>query len=57
MNVMARYFPDPHSAALAEFIRGDLQITAPVTQITSEVANTVEFDIKAEQVSVNFTPS
>jgi len=57
MNVMARYFPDPKTAPLAEFIRGDLQITAPVNQITSEVANVVEFDFKADQAQVNFLPS
>ena len=57
MNVMARYFPDPQTAPLAEFIRGDLTITAPVNQITSQVGNVVEFDFKADQAQVNFTPS
>ena len=33
MNTMARYFPDKNTAPLAEFIRGDLFITAAVNQI------------------------
>jgi peroxiredoxin len=57
MNLMARYFPDANSAPLADFIRGDLRITAPVNQITSQVGNVVEFDFNADQAHVNFTPS
>ena len=57
INTMARYFPDPKTAALAEFMRGDLQITAPVNQIASQMGQLMEFDFKADQASVNFTPS
>jgi len=57
MNAMARYFPDKNTAPIAEFIRGDLRITAPVNQITSEVGNVAEFDFKADQAVISFTPS
>lgn len=57
INAMARYFPDKNTAPIAEFIRGDLRVTAPVNQIASEVGNVVEFDFKAEQALVSFTPS
>ncbi|MGZ4819707.1 MAG: peroxiredoxin family protein [Terriglobales bacterium] len=57
MNAMARYFPDKNTAPIAEFIRGDLSITAPVNQITSQSANVVEFDFKADQAVISFTPS
>jgi len=49
INTMARYFPDPKTAALAEFMRGDLQITAPVNQIASQMGQLMEFDFKADQ--------
>lgn len=57
MNAMARYFPDKNTDPIAEFIRGDLRITAPVNQITSETGNVVEFDFKADQAVISFTPT
>ena len=57
MNVMARYFPDPHTPPVAEFIRGDLKVIAPISQIASEVGNVVEFDLKTDQISAVFVPS
>jgi peroxiredoxin len=57
INAIARYFPDRNTDPIAEFIRGDLRITAPVNQITSETGNVVEFDLKADQVVISFTPS
>src|SRR5262245_16342164 len=35
MNLMARFFPDQGTASLAEFIRGDLEITAPISKIAA----------------------
>ena len=57
LNVMARYFADPGTAPLAEFIRGDLQMTAAVNEIASTAANVVDIDLKADQVAIAFTPS
>ncbi len=37
MEVMSRYFPDKNTSPLAEFIRGELQITAAVSQVASQV--------------------
>jgi peroxiredoxin len=57
MQVMSRYFPDSQTSPLAEFIRGELQITASVSQVASQTANMVEIDLKTEQVSINFSPA
>jgi cytochrome c biogenesis protein CcmG, thiol:disulfide interchange protein DsbE len=57
MPIMSRYFPDLHTAPAAQFVRGELQITAAVAQVVSQAANVnmVEIDIKADNVYVNFS--
>ena len=57
LNAMVRYFPDPHTAPLAQFLRGNLQIVAPISQISTQVGNVLEFDFKADQATVTFTPT
>ncbi|MGB8799239.1 MAG: redoxin domain-containing protein [Candidatus Acidiferrales bacterium] len=57
MNTMARYFPDKNTAPLAEFIRGDLFITAAVNQIAVPSGHMVNIDFKAQDAVINFTPS
>jgi len=57
METIARYFPDPNTSALAEFVRGEMKITAPVTQVASQVANVVAIDIKHASVGIDFTPT
>jgi len=57
MSVMARYFPDPKTAPISEFVRGDLLITAPVNQVVSpdkKTINVIDIDITGDQVTVNF---
>ena len=54
---MVRYFPDPKTAPIAQFLRGNLQIVAPLSQISTQVGNVLEFDIKANEVTVSFTPT
>jgi hypothetical protein len=56
MTMLVRYFPDANTSPVAEFIRGELRITAPVGQVASQVANVVEIDIKATALNVVFTP-
>jgi peroxiredoxin len=56
LQLMARYFPDPNTRALTEFVRGELSITAPVNQVASQVGNVVEIDIRDATVLVNFVP-
>jgi peroxiredoxin len=56
LRIMARYFPDPNTTRVAEFVRGDLSITAPVNQVASQVGNVVEVDIRGTTVQVNFVP-
>jgi peroxiredoxin len=57
LNAMVRYFPDPNTAPIAQFLRGNLQIVAPINQISTQVGNVIEFDFKANQASVSFTPT
>jgi hypothetical protein len=57
MNIMARFLPDKNTAPLAEFIRGDLQITAPVNKIASGRIHVINIDFKAGDAIINFTPS
>ena len=54
MGLRARYFPDPQTPPVAEFVRGQLQITASVNQVASQVANVVEIDIKGSDVTASF---
>ena len=56
LQMLSKYLPDKNTSPAAEFIRGDLRITAPVHQVASQVANVVEIDIKANTVGINFTP-
>src|SRR5262249_2054859 len=57
LGMMSRYLPDPNTDSLAEFVRGELQLTAAVNQVTSQAASVVAIDIKADDVGVNFVPS
>jgi peroxiredoxin len=57
MNLICRFFPDKGTAPLAEFIRGDLQITAPMNKIVSGKINVLDIDFKAEDAVISFTPS
>jgi hypothetical protein len=56
MEIRSRYFPAPQTSALAEFIRGELALTAAVNQVTSEAARVVDVDIKADSVQISFSP-
>ncbi|HEX2721758.1 MAG TPA: TlpA disulfide reductase family protein [Gemmatimonadaceae bacterium] len=56
LQLLSHYLPDKDTSPAAEFIRGDLRITAPVHQVASQVANMVEIDIKASAVGINFVP-
>lgn len=57
LEVMARYFPDPNTSRVAEFVRGELQITAPVDQITKQKVNVIDIDIRTDKVNINFSPA
>src|SRR5713226_1537416 len=59
LPLMARYFPDPQTPRVAEFVRGELQITAPVDQVASpdpKNVRMIDVDIRGNKVSVNFDP-
>jgi hypothetical protein len=56
MELMARYIPDPETPRVAEFIRGDIRITAPISQVTSLSQRVITMDIKSANVQVAFTP-
>jgi len=57
LDIRSRYFPDPGTAPLAEFIHGQLQITAAVNQVTSQAANVLDIDVHADTLVIDFTPS
>ena len=57
MNLMSRFFPDKGTAPLAEFMRGDLDITAPINKVVSGSINVLEIDFKADEAFISFTPS
>jgi hypothetical protein len=57
MNLMSRFFPDKGTAALAEFMRGDLDITAPINKVVSGNINVLDIDFKADEANITFTPS
>lgn len=54
MQIMSRYFPDPQTSPLPEFVRGELQITAAVNQDSTPAADVVSFDLKPNTVGINF---
>ena len=56
-NVMVRYFADKNTAAIAEFMRGDLNITAPMNKIASGRVHVLNIDFKAQDAVITFTPS
>jgi peroxiredoxin len=56
-NLVARYFPDAGSAPLAEFIRGDLQISAPISRVVSGRFHVLDINFKADDAVITFTPS
>src|SRR5262249_38497914 len=58
--VRARYFPDANTSRAAAFVRGELQITAPVDQVASPDPRNLRailIDIRGPGVIVNFIPS
>jgi peroxiredoxin len=53
MGVRSRYFPDPNTAPAAQFVRGQLVITAPVSQVASQSGSLKVIDIHIAGVNVN----
>ncbi|HEX6573619.1 MAG TPA: hypothetical protein VF042_01495 [Gemmatimonadaceae bacterium] len=56
MEILARYIADPGTPRVAEFIRGEIRITAPISQVTSLRQRVISMDIKSANVSVSFVP-
>jgi hypothetical protein len=54
MGIMARYLPDPGTPPVAEFVRGELTITASVLQAASQAGDVIEVDIRSANTVVNF---
>lgn len=57
LGMMCRYLPDPNTPRAAEFVRGDITITAPVSQISSQTANVINIDVKASTAAIAFNPA
>lgn len=56
LQFMSRYFPDHNTSPAAEFVRGELAITAAVTQSDTAAGTIVDVDIKSNTTLINFTP-
>jgi peroxiredoxin len=56
LQMMCRYFPDPQTPPAAEFVRGELRVTAAVNQTDSLVANVVTIDLRSDTAQISFTP-
>jgi peroxiredoxin len=54
IHVIARYFPDRDTSPMAEFVRGHLTITAPVSQVASQAGSVIEIDITSANLGVGF---
>ena len=52
--IMARYIADPGTRILPEFMRGEIEITVSVDQVSSQVGNVFDIDLKADTVGVAF---
>ena len=57
MNAMVRFFPDKDTARVAQFLRGDLTITAPVNKVATGRVHVLDIDFKADDAVINFVPS
>jgi hypothetical protein len=57
IDIMSRFFPDPNTAPLAEYIRGEPKINAPVSQPVPHAPRMIDVDIKADQAVINFAPA
>ena len=56
LQMLVRYFPDPGTNRAAEFIRGEVQLTAAVDQVASQHGTVIEIGIKQQNLGVRFTP-
>lgn len=56
MEMMSRYLPDPGTPPVAQFIRGDLRITADVNQVVFQNLNVVSVNVQASTAVISFTP-
>ena len=57
--VRARYFPDANTSPAAEFVRGELLVTAPVDQVAApdpKDLRAVLIDVRGPNVNVGFNP-
>jgi hypothetical protein len=56
IEMMSRYLPDPGTPPVAQFIRGDLRITADVNQVVWQNLNVVSVNVQASTAVISFTP-
>jgi peroxiredoxin len=58
LNIMSRYIPDPNTAPGAEFVRGDLLLTAAVNQVASQSGSVIAVNVNiGNAVNVSFNPT
>jgi peroxiredoxin len=55
-QIMAHMVADRNSAAVPEFIHGEVDVTLGVAQTTSDTEDLIEIDLNASDIEVMFTP-
>ncbi len=57
MQMMARYFPEPNTRPMPEFLRGGIQTTVDVDQVASPVGNVMDINLKSSSLDIVFSPA
>jgi len=57
MRTMARWVADPGTAAMPELLRGEIRITAGVSQVASQAGKIVEVNLNPKNIDVSYIDS
>ena len=57
MELIARYLPDSGTSPVAEFVRGELKISAAINQVITQGGRTIYIDVRGPSTNITFTPS
>jgi hypothetical protein len=56
MEMIARYLPDQGTAPVAQFVRGELKVTAAINQVVSQAVRMIYVDVRGPSTDISFTP-
>ena len=57
LQIMARYFAEPDTHALPEFLRGEIQISVSIDEIAAQAGNVVDINLRDSKMTVIFNPA